>query len=149
MPSARRESLSLNTVSAFSVGPPRSYSFFANSKLHKALLFLPTPLPPLRILPLDGVKSRHTLPGNKERKSYVCRMVENESFHLWRMNTSDLANVSPRGQVAHTNSQTGFSRQKKKPVPCRSGRLNSQPGRRCLCSLEAKGRQSRQAGTKR
>lgn len=63
-------------------------------------------------LPQNGVENRHTRPGSKGAKSYVCKMVKTESFHLWKMNTSDLANVSPRGKGAHTHPQTGFSWQK-------------------------------------
>lgn len=40
--------------------------------------------------------------GTRE-KSYVCKMVKNESFPLWEMNIYDLANVSP-GETVHTVS---------------------------------------------
>ena len=58
---------------------------------------------------LEWSEKQTHAPRAQGAKPYVCKMVKNESFHLWKMNTSDLANVSPRGKEAHANSQTGFS----------------------------------------
>ena len=62
-----------------------------------------------RELPLECSEKQTHAPQAQGAKSCVCKTVKNESFHLCKMNTSDLVNVSPRGKEAHADSQTGFS----------------------------------------
>lgn len=103
----------LNTVWAL-LGAPCNPSSFQT--LHSANLSFFTLNKSLKVsksgpreLSLECSEKQTQAPQAQGAKSYICKMVKNESFHLCKMNTSDLVNVSPRGKEAHANSQTGFS----------------------------------------
>lgn len=96
------------------VRPPHSYSFFPNPKLR-------TPFPPRGASlrgPLDNSRSARApsgwgekqtqAPAQRGAKPYVCKVVKDESLHLWRMNTQDLANALPGTE--RTTPLRGFSR---------------------------------------
>lgn len=62
-------------------------------------------------------KQTHASPQEQWAKSYVCKMVKNESFHLWKMNTSDLAKCFAWGKSSACEFANRLLLEKAAPRP--------------------------------